>query len=146
MIFTAPMPYFKQLGHTLPANPELLDATSAFLGGTLFKGMTCSAFTAGVMAIGLKIGEIENSYPRVMRMLALMVSDGDPFEEQCEQIQPVDECRSPPVEGDFAENLAVHNARPSPSVISLPRQASRNTSPAMGLPGAAGSPKWWQNR
>jgi C_GCAxxG_C_C family probable redox protein len=70
---------FQQLSHTLPVSQELLNATSAFVGGTLFKGITCSAFTAGVMAIGLKIGEIENSYPRVMRMLVLMVSDGDPF-------------------------------------------------------------------
>ena len=49
------------------------------MGGTLFKGLTCSAFTAGVMAIGTKIGEIENNYLRVTRMLALMVSGGDAF-------------------------------------------------------------------
>jgi C_GCAxxG_C_C family probable redox protein len=72
---------FQQLSHTIPVDQELLDATSAFLGGTLFKGITCSAFTAGVMAIGLKIGEIENSYLRVMRMVGLMVSDGDPFND-----------------------------------------------------------------
>jgi hypothetical protein len=41
----------------------LLDATSGFIGGTLFKGMTSNALTAGVMAIGLKAGEIENSHP-----------------------------------------------------------------------------------
>jgi C_GCAxxG_C_C family probable redox protein len=70
---------FQHLGNTVPVNQELFDATSAFMGGTLFKGLTCSAFTAGVMAIGLKIGEIENSYLRVARMLALMVSGGDPF-------------------------------------------------------------------
>jgi C_GCAxxG_C_C family probable redox protein len=70
---------FQHLGNTIPVNQELLDATSAFMGGTLFKGLTCSAYTAGVMAIGLKIGEIENSYPRVMRMLALMVSGGNAF-------------------------------------------------------------------
>jgi C_GCAxxG_C_C family probable redox protein len=70
---------FHQLGDTIPVNQELLDATSAFMGGTLFKGLTCSAYTAGVMAIGLKIGEIENNYLRVARMLALMVSGGKPF-------------------------------------------------------------------
>jgi C_GCAxxG_C_C family probable redox protein len=70
---------FQHLGNTVPVNQELLDATSAFMGGTLFKGLTCSAFTAGVMAIGLKIGEIENSYLRVTRMLALMVSGGNAF-------------------------------------------------------------------
>ena len=73
---------FQNLNHTLPVDQDLLDASSAFLGGTLFKGTTCSAFTAGVMAIGLKIGEIENSYPRVMHMLALMVSRGDAFNDR----------------------------------------------------------------
>lgn len=60
---------FQRLGHAIPTNQELLAATSAFLGGTLFQGMTCSAFAAGVMAIGLQTGKIENSYLRVMRML-----------------------------------------------------------------------------
>jgi C_GCAxxG_C_C family probable redox protein len=73
---------FQYLGDTVPVNPELLEATSAFMGGTLFKGLTCSAFTAGVMAIGLKIGDIENSYLRVARMLALMVSGGDAFGDE----------------------------------------------------------------
>jgi C_GCAxxG_C_C family probable redox protein len=72
---------FQQLGDTIPVDQELLDASSAFIGGTLFKGLTCSAFTAGVMAIGLKIGEIENSYLRVTHMLALMVSGGNAFTE-----------------------------------------------------------------
>ena len=73
---------FQQLGDTIPVNQELLDATSAFMGGTLFKGLTCSAFTAGVMAIGLRIGEIEDSYLRVARMLALMVSGGFAFGDE----------------------------------------------------------------
>lgn len=60
---------FEHLQDALPVTQELLDASAAFLGGTLFMGMTCSAFTAGVMAIGLKTGEIENSYFRVIRML-----------------------------------------------------------------------------
>jgi hypothetical protein len=37
--------------------------------------------TAGVMAIGLRIGEIENSYLRVARMLAIMVSGGYAFSD-----------------------------------------------------------------
>lgn len=73
---------FQHLSQPLPADKEQLDATSAFIGGTLFKGMTCSAYAAGVMAIGLKIGEIENSYLRVTRMLALMVSAGDAFNDE----------------------------------------------------------------
>ncbi|MGA2504640.1 MAG: C-GCAxxG-C-C family (seleno)protein [Anaerolineales bacterium] len=70
---------FQQLGDTIPVDQELIDASSAFIGGTLFKGITCSAYTAGVMAIGMKLGEIENNYLRVMRMLALMMSGGDAF-------------------------------------------------------------------
>jgi len=72
---------FQQLGDSVPVNQELLDASSAFMGGTLFKGLTCSAYTAGVMAIGLKLGEIENSYLRVTRMLALMMSGGNAFKD-----------------------------------------------------------------
>ncbi len=79
---------FQQLSHTITVNQELLDATSAFLGGTLFKGITCSAFAAGVMALGLKIGEIENSYPRVMRMLGLMISGGDAFDDSVNKFNP----------------------------------------------------------
>ena len=36
---------------------------SGFVGGTVFTGMTCSALTAGVMAMGVALGEIENSRP-----------------------------------------------------------------------------------
>ena len=79
---------FQYLGNTVPVIQELVDATSAFMGGTLFKGLTCSAFTAGVMAIGLKIGEIENSYLRVTRMLALMVSGGNAFSDGLNKFNP----------------------------------------------------------
>jgi hypothetical protein len=60
-----------------PERQELLDAASAFMGGTLFMGLTCGAFTAGVMALGLIGGEIESSPLRVMRMLALYTARGD---------------------------------------------------------------------
>lgn len=60
---------------------ELLDATSAFVGGTVFAGMTCGALTAGVMLIGLEIGEIENSLPRVLRMIGTTAVRGDAFAE-----------------------------------------------------------------
>ena len=65
------------LGDTVPVTRELLDGTSGFIGGTAFKGLTCSAFTAGLMAVGLKLGEIEDSFPRVARMLAIMVAGGN---------------------------------------------------------------------
>jgi hypothetical protein len=73
---------FTQLGYTPAEYPELFDAASAFMGGTLFMGKTCSAFTAGVMAIGLRAGEIENSYPRVLRLLAIMTAGGNAFDDQ----------------------------------------------------------------
>jgi hypothetical protein len=56
---------------------ELLDGTSGFIGGTAFRGLTCSAFTAGLIAVGLKLGEIENSFPRVIRMLVTMIAGGN---------------------------------------------------------------------
>ncbi len=70
-----------QLGYKPAENQELFDAVAAFTGGTIFMGGTCSAFTAGVMAIGLRKGEIENSYPRVIRMLAIMASGRNAFDE-----------------------------------------------------------------
>lgn len=68
---------FKQMDYTIPVTRELLDGTSGFIGGTVFKGLTCSAFTAGLMTVGLKLGEIENSYFRVIRMLATMMAGGN---------------------------------------------------------------------
>jgi hypothetical protein len=70
------------LGYNPIEDRELFDALSAFVGGTLFMGKTCSAFTAGVMAIGLRIGEIENSYLRVIRLLVIMTAGGFAFDER----------------------------------------------------------------
>jgi hypothetical protein len=61
---------------------QLRDAVTAFMGGTLFGGMTCSALTAGVMALGLALGEIENSHTRVARMIATMAVRGDAFADE----------------------------------------------------------------
>lgn len=72
----------EQLDFTTPARQELYDAVSAFMGGTLFMGMTCSAFAAGVMAVGLQAGKIENSPSKVMRMLYRMTTGGDAFDEK----------------------------------------------------------------
>jgi C_GCAxxG_C_C family probable redox protein len=70
------------LGYTPEEHPELFDAVSGFMGGTLWMGKTCSAFAAGVMAIGLRAGEIENSIPRVIRLLAIMTIGGNAFDER----------------------------------------------------------------
>ncbi len=70
-----------QLHYAAPEHQELFDAVSAFMGGTLFMGMTCSAFAAGVMTIGLQSGEIENSRSRVIRMIITMTAGGNAFDE-----------------------------------------------------------------
>jgi hypothetical protein len=72
---------FDGLHCTTPEHQELFDAVSAFIGGTLFMGMTCSAFAAGVMAVGLRSGEIEDSPARVIRMLSRMTFGGNAFDE-----------------------------------------------------------------
>ncbi len=72
---------FERLGYTLPEHQVLYDAASAFMGGTLFMGMTCSAFAAGVMAIGLRGGEIENNPWRVLRMIVILSAGGNAFDE-----------------------------------------------------------------
>jgi hypothetical protein len=65
------------LNNTIPVTQELLDGTSGFIGGTAFKGLTCSAFTAGLMTVGLKLGEIEDSNLRVFWMLTTMIAGGN---------------------------------------------------------------------
>lgn len=73
---------FGQLGFSAAEQRELFDALSAFMGGTLFLGGTCSALTAGVMAIGVKRGEIEDSRIRVIRLLAIMTVHGNAFDDR----------------------------------------------------------------
>ena len=48
------------------------NATRGFIGGMALSGLTCGAFVAGVVAIGSAIGEIEDSVPRVLRMMWMM--------------------------------------------------------------------------
>jgi protein-S-isoprenylcysteine O-methyltransferase Ste14 len=71
----------RDLDWPLSARKRLLDAGSAFIGGTLFAGMTCGALTAGVMALGLRIGEIEGSWWRVLRMVFLLLTGGPAFDD-----------------------------------------------------------------
>lgn len=68
-----------RLSPTVPESRDLRDACSGILGGTVFTGMTCSAFTAGVIALGLSLGRLENSRVRVLRMLGKMAVGGDAF-------------------------------------------------------------------
>jgi hypothetical protein len=70
---------FHHLQGAVPANEGLLNGSSGFIGGTAFTGMTCSALAAGVMALGLMLGQIENSHLRVLHMVGLMAVRGDAF-------------------------------------------------------------------
>lgn len=58
-----------ELKDVIDLNEEQLRATWGLLGGTVLEGMTCGALAAGVLAIGLKYGGLENSYLRVPKML-----------------------------------------------------------------------------
>jgi C_GCAxxG_C_C family probable redox protein len=69
----------QQVRNASPVSQDVLDATSPFIGGTVLTGMTCSAFTAGVMALGLALGEVERSRLRVLRMIGMMAAGGDAF-------------------------------------------------------------------
>jgi hypothetical protein len=80
---------FGELGDTVPAPRELRDATTAFMGGTLFTGRTCSALTAGVMALGMAVGRIEDSRPRVLRMIGTMAVGGNAFADHLNAFNPV---------------------------------------------------------
>lgn len=77
------------LSAVVPESGELLDATSGYLGGTLMTGMTCSAYTAGVMALGLSRCEFEDSFLRVMRMIVLMKTGGDAFADHINKFSKV---------------------------------------------------------
>ena len=80
---------FDGLGETVSAPPELRDATTAFMGGTLFTGMTCSALTAGVMALGIGLGQIESSRARVLRMIGTMAVGGNAGADHLNAFNPV---------------------------------------------------------
>jgi C_GCAxxG_C_C family probable redox protein len=79
---------FQRLQDGIPERQDLMDAASAFIGGTAFMGLTCSAFAAGVMALGLRRGEVENSLPRVVRMLAIMTAGGNALKEDLNKFNP----------------------------------------------------------
>jgi len=71
-----------------PHRQDVVDAASAFIGGTAFMGLTCSAYVAGVMALGLTRGEIEDSVPRVVRMLSMMTFGGNALGADVNKFNP----------------------------------------------------------
>lgn len=80
---------FRALGGRVSEAAELRQATSAFVGGTVFTGRTCSALTAGVMALGLLAGRRENSRMRVARMMATMAVGGAAFADKLNEFSVV---------------------------------------------------------
>ena len=80
---------FDDLAESSVAPIELRHATTGFMGGTLFTGMTCSALTAGVMAIGLALGQVENSRTRVLRMIGTMAVGGNALADELNAFNPV---------------------------------------------------------
>lgn len=79
---------FLPLPPDVPAD-EVRDGTTALMGGTLFTGGTCGALTAGVMSLGLALGEIEHSRARVARMIATMAIGGDAFADGMNAFNPI---------------------------------------------------------
>lgn len=69
--------------------PELRAGMSGFLGGTACLGMTCSALAAGIMIAGRRLGEIENNYLRVFRMIVLFKIGGDAFADRVNAFNPM---------------------------------------------------------
>ena len=61
----------------LRTEPVAVDGVAGFMGGTVFRGLTCSALAAGVMALGLRIGRLEDSPWRTIKMAAVMLGGGD---------------------------------------------------------------------
>jgi C_GCAxxG_C_C family probable redox protein len=72
--------------------PDLLDATSAFAGGTAYAGLTCSALVAGVMLLGLARGAAEHPPSRILRVMGWMATGGRAFANGVEAVNgPMDD-------------------------------------------------------
>ncbi len=76
------------LSDTTPEFDRLWDMTYPFVGGIALSGTTCSAAAAGVMAIGLATGKIEDSKGRVFAMMARMISGGDMMDDTINNFNP----------------------------------------------------------
>jgi C_GCAxxG_C_C family probable redox protein len=61
----------------LRGEPVAVDGVAGFLGGTVFRGLTCSALAAGVMALGVRIGALEDSPWHTIKMAAIMLAGGN---------------------------------------------------------------------
>jgi hypothetical protein len=68
---------FEKLGDDIHDTDELLRASWLFVGGSAFQQLTCGALTAGAMALSAQNTDIEDSYPRVARMIWLMMNNDE---------------------------------------------------------------------
>ncbi len=79
---------FSELSGIVPECGRLTDMTYPFVGGFALSGGTCSAAAAGVLAIGLATGRVENSYGRVFAMMARMLMGGDMMRDDVNNFNP----------------------------------------------------------
>jgi hypothetical protein len=63
-------------------------ASCGFVGGTLMLGKTCSALTAGVMAIGQRLGAIESSRLKVLALMARLMRGDDELPDDLNAFHP----------------------------------------------------------
>jgi hypothetical protein len=81
-------PVLAQLSATRRIEAALADAVPGLIGSTVFTGRTCSALTAGVVALGAVLGTLERSRLRVLRMIGLMAVSGDAFADKYMVVMP----------------------------------------------------------
>ncbi len=62
----------RDLSDVVAVTDDQRRATSGFVGGMVLTGSTCGALAAGVVAVSSKLGGVEDSRLRVLRMLATM--------------------------------------------------------------------------
>ncbi|MBK8479425.1 MAG: C_GCAxxG_C_C family protein [Opitutaceae bacterium] len=65
----------EELGGVLSVTEDLRRASWPFQGGMVLSGGTCGALTAGVMAASAKIGGVERSTLRTLRLVAFLLLD-----------------------------------------------------------------------
>jgi C_GCAxxG_C_C family probable redox protein len=80
--FHCALSVLSELADGIALDPLHLRAARGLIGGTVLQGMTCSALSAGMLAIGIHCGQIENSYLRVPRLLFRIASGLDFMHER----------------------------------------------------------------
>jgi hypothetical protein len=79
---------FSGLDGIVPECPRMHNMTYPLACGIAFSGGTCAAAAAGVLAIGLATGTIEDSYLRVISMMIRMLTGGDMMADHVNNFNP----------------------------------------------------------